>query len=293
MEKWKKSYGIREKRVNGEAGELSGETVNAWMERLWELIKDYDPVDIWNLDETSCFFKVLPEKSLAEKKSQARGGKKSKTRLTITFFVSAAGEKVIEQIVIWSSAEPRCFKNLIIPKRPYDLHYYSSQKSWMESEIMASVLTKINRKMAAAKRTILFPMDNAPCHPENFVVSYSNIKEVFLPKNTTSRLQPLDAGIIRNFKVKYRKRILKFVISRIDDNRKASEIIQEVDVLKAISSIKAAYEEVSHQTVTNCFRKCGFRNKAQDGVVETLDQDEDEEFANLVKELNGDVDRDD
>ena len=184
MEKWKTSYGIREKRVNGEAGELLGETVNALMERLWELIKDYDPVDIWNMDETSCFFKVLPEKSLAEKKSQARGGKKSKTRLTITFFVSAAGEKVIEQIVIWSSAEPRCFKNLIIPKRPYDLHYYSSQKSWMENEIMASVLTKINRKMAAAKRTILFPMDNAPCHPENFVVSYSNIKDVFLPKNT-------------------------------------------------------------------------------------------------------------
>ena len=68
---------------------------------------------------------------------------------------------------------------------------------------------------------------------------------------------------------------MKFVISRTDDNRKASEIIQEVDVLKAISWIKAAYEEVSHQTVTNCFRKCGFRNKAQDGVAQRLDQDQD------------------
>ena len=53
------------------------------------------------MDETGCFFKALPEKGLAEKKSQARGGKKSKTRLTIiAFFVSAAGEKVIEPIVI-------------------------------------------------------------------------------------------------------------------------------------------------------------------------------------------------
>ena len=33
LEKWKISYGIREKRVNGEAGEVSGETVNAWMLR--------------------------------------------------------------------------------------------------------------------------------------------------------------------------------------------------------------------------------------------------------------------
>ena len=36
-EKWKISYGIREKRVNGESGEVSGETSKAWMERLWEL----------------------------------------------------------------------------------------------------------------------------------------------------------------------------------------------------------------------------------------------------------------
>ena len=108
-----------------------------------------------------------------------------------------------------------------------------------------------------------------------------------------SRLQALDAGIIINFKVKYRKRLSKFVISQIDHNKKASEIIQEVDVLKAISWVKAAWEGVSDQTVTNCFRKCGFRNKAQDGVVQTLDQDEDEEFANLVKELAGDVDPDD
>ena len=83
---------------------------------------------------------------------------------------------------------------------------------------------------------------------------------------------------------------MKFVISRIDDNRKASEIIQEVHVLKAISWIKAAWEEVSDQTVTNCFRKCGFCNKDQNGVVQKIDQDEDEEFANMVKQLAGDID---
>ena len=86
---------------------------------------------------------------------------------------------------------------------------------------------------------------------------------------------------------------MKFVIFRIDDNRKTSEIIQEVDALRAISWIKAAWEEISDQTITNCFRKCGFLNKAQDGAVQTLDQDEDEELANLVKELAGDVDPDD
>ena len=112
------------------------------------------------------------------------------------------------------------------------------------------------------------------------------MKVVLSLKNTTSRLQPLDAGIIRNFKVKYSQRLLKFVISRIDDNNKASEIIQ-------LFQIRAAWEEVSNQTVINCFRKCGFRNKAQDEDVQILDQDEDQEFANLVKKLAGDADSDD
>ena len=40
------SYSIRENKVNGEAGEVLGETVNAWMEILCKLTKDYDPVDI-------------------------------------------------------------------------------------------------------------------------------------------------------------------------------------------------------------------------------------------------------
>ena len=60
------------------------------------------------------------------------------------------------------------------------------------------------------------------------------IKVDFLRKNTTSRLQPLDTAIIKNFRVKYRKELLKFVISRIDNNVKATDIIQEVDGLKAI-----------------------------------------------------------
>ena len=131
LEKWKIWYGIRKKRENGKAGEVLKETVNAWMERLWKLTKDYDTINIWNMDETGCFFKAHPEKGLAEKKSQARCGKKSNTRLTIAFFVSAAGKKVTEPIAIW-----RCFKNLINPKRPYDVHYYLSQKSWMTGAIM-------------------------------------------------------------------------------------------------------------------------------------------------------------
>ena len=168
---------------------------------------------IWT--KQAIFFKALPEKALAEKKSHARRAKKSKARLTIAFFLNTAGEKAIEPLVVWRSKKPCCFKNIKSLSRPHGIYYYSNPKAWMTTEIMISILGKINRQMEVAKRKIILFMDNAPCRPESLSERYSNIKVVFLPKkNTTSRLQPLDAGIIRNFKLKYRKKLLKFVISR-------------------------------------------------------------------------------
>ena len=81
-------------------------------------------------------------------------------------------------------------------------------------------------------------MDNAPCHPEVLSDRFSNVKVVFLPKNTASRLQLLFKV---KFKVKCRKKLLKFVISRIENNVRVTDIIQKVDVLKAISWIKSAW----------------------------------------------------
>ena len=66
---------VRERKVNGEAGEVAEYTVSAWMERLVELTRGYELADIWNMDETGCLFKALPEKRLPEEegKSQKRG----------------------------------------------------------------------------------------------------------------------------------------------------------------------------------------------------------------------------
>ena len=67
----------------------------------------------------------------------------------------------------------------------------------MNSEIMSDVLKRLDRKMKMQNRNVVLFLGNATSHPESIEKNLSNIKLVFLPKNTTSRLQPLDAGIIR------------------------------------------------------------------------------------------------
>ena len=118
LEKWKISYGVRERKVNGEAGEVAEYTVSAWIERLVELTRGYELADIWNMDETGYFFKALPEKALAKNKSHARRGKKSKARLTIAFFVNTAGEKAIEPLVVWRSENRVALKTLRVYPDP-------------------------------------------------------------------------------------------------------------------------------------------------------------------------------
>ena len=78
-------------------------------------------------------------------------------------------------------------------------------------------------------------MDNVSCHAERLSDCFSNVKVVSLPKNETSLLQPFDVDIIRNLRFKYRKKLLKFLISKIDINGKATDIIREGDVLREIS----------------------------------------------------------
>ena len=92
--------------------------------------------------------------------------------------------------------------------------------------ILKLVLTKLNHCLASSSRKVLLLMDNAGCHPEDLKDKYSNIKIVFLPANTTSKLQPLDLGIIQSFKVHYRQMFLQYVLARIDQCASATDVLQ-------------------------------------------------------------------
>ena len=97
------------------------------------------------------------------------------------------------------------------------------------------------QKLIREKRKILLLLDDAPSHNPEFVGNFSGIKVVFLPANATSKLQPLDAGII---KVLYRGALLCHVVLQLDCTQlSASEITQTVDVLMAIRWIKIAWDD--------------------------------------------------
>ena len=141
----------------------------------------------------------------------------------------------------------------------------------MQIDIIEKVLEKLSYIAKLENRNVLLFLDNAPVHLENLVGKYSNIKIAFLPKKTTSRLPPLDAGIMKNVKVKYRKKLLRHVIARISNDCSASDIAKEIDIVQAITWVAAAWKEVSETNFKNCFVKCSI-------VQQVVENEESEEM---------------
>lgn len=140
--------------------------------------------------------------------------------------------------MIWKSENPRCLRRF--DKSLLPVTYFSQAKAWMTGDILDSILSKLNRQMVGKNCKILLFMDNAGCHPEELHTKFSNIQICFLPPNTTSVLQLLDLGIINNFKIHYRQLFLRYVISKIDEVDKASDVVNLVDLLLAIRWVALA-----------------------------------------------------
>jgi hypothetical protein len=73
-------------------------------------------------------------------------------------------------------------------------------------------------------RKVLLLMDNFSAHVAAFNelesmplgLGIKNTEVVFLPPNTTSKLQPLDQGIIASFKALYRRSWIRFMLEQHD-----------------------------------------------------------------------------
>ena len=127
----------------------------------------------------------------------------------------------------------------------------------MDDVCYASCAATVYRKLLFEQKKAILFLDNATYHLESMVDSFLQIKIIFLPKNRTSRLQPFGAGIIPNFMVKYRKRLVQYVLARINENSSATRIIKDVNILMAIQWAQEAWKEVTVTKIKIVLRSVG------------------------------------
>lgn len=276
IDRFKKRHNLVYKTVSGESASVDPVTVNSWKEQIHEVIQGYELKDIFNADETGLFFNLQPNKTLTYKGDPCHGGTKSKQRITVLLTCNADGSEKLDPLVIGKFSKPRCFKN--IKKLP--TKYGANSNAWMTSVIFEEYLLHLDRQMAAKNRKILLFIDQCAAHPKN-TSALKNVKVVFFPPNCTSKLQPLDLGIIHAFKCHYRKQLIRKAVAMIDGGLLEDASKLKLNILSALHFVAEAWRRISSLTIQNCFRKCGF-------MVGTEDTSSIEDITTLYDEENDD-----
>ena len=125
----------------------------------------------------------------------------------------------------------------------------------MNDEIFFEWLRRLDRYIdPETGRKILLFVDNCSAHGKHDMMpDLSNVRVEFLPPNKTSKVKPLDAGIIAWVKNKYRRRLLMRVFDNIDMGRKS---IYNVDVLTAMRWVTEEWDTCPSDVIENCFNHC-------------------------------------
>ena len=170
-------------------------------------------------------------------------------------------------------------------------------KAWVNAEMFCQRRLDINRHFKAKSKKLILLSDNCPAHKIAEVSSrLDHVRVVFLPSNTTSIIQPCDAGIIQPcdagiiqpcdagiiqscdagitqscdagiiqaFKMQYRKLMLQKVMKLVEDpavsKLDSATLKKHVNILHCLQFCKSVWDTVSEATVRNCWRKVGFVN---------------------------------
>ncbi|XP_008180353.1 tigger transposable element-derived protein 4-like [Acyrthosiphon pisum] len=106
-----KRNGIVFKNICGESSSVDDNVCSDWHRKLSTLLKNYEPRNVSNTDETALFFKCLSDKTFTFKEEKCHGEKHSKDRLTILQAVNMDGSEKLTSL-IGKAAKPRCFKGI-------------------------------------------------------------------------------------------------------------------------------------------------------------------------------------
>src|SRR5438128_5996251 len=130
----------------------------------------------------------------------------------------------------------------------------------------------------------LLLVDNCPAHTDGSSLGLKNLQIKFLPANTTAYIQPCDAGIIRNFKVYYRKILVSQWIRELNEGQE----MKKLNIKEAIEIVADAWDNVKQETIKNCWLSTGILPAEMTLVnADNMETDEaDNDIVELISALD-------
>ena len=143
--------------------------------------------------------------------------------MTLLGCANAATLHRLKLALISKSKKPRSLKNI----KNLPASYYANKSAWVNQPFFVDWYDKVFVPQARkncesvglpSDCIIILTLDNCFTHPPAATFICGNIRVLYLPPNVTSILQPMDQGIIRSLKCKYRQIILQRIIDSCRKN---------------------------------------------------------------------------
>jgi len=303
LSRFRTHQGLQKMLLHGEEAEVDKndpELILA-LEELYSIIAQYDPENVYNMDETGLFFRLLPRYSILmpnEDISSTRGKKKAKNRVSLIVCANASGTHKIPCVMIGKPKEPACTKD-----RHWPVPYFNQAKAWMDMETCWKwfnevFVLKVKRRTG---RLVLLLMDNAPEHFDAF--EHDNIRVVFFPLNCTSCKQPCDMGIIAALNKRYKYLYLKDIFDFYELDKQLKQRKRElgkrlrrgatgvsygnlVHLLDVASYVQEARDSVSSSSIKNAFSKVELMNLEPEPGAESENNVIATKLAQTIESLN-------
>ena len=132
---------------------------------------------------------------------------------------------------IGKSKSPRCFKAV----KHLPCRYGNQNKRWMDSVLFEEWIREMDTKFTKDKKKVALITDNCPAHLT--IDNLKSIELIFLPPNTTSKLQSMYQGIIRSMKAYYKALALQKLVVAIDKG-KDLPVFLILDAMKMLDLVK-------------------------------------------------------
>ena len=129
-------------------------------------------------------------------------------------------------------------------------------QNWFTEHFCPSVKPYCEFKKLEPKALLL--IDNAPSHPTHLsdLTTCIPVEVVFLPPNTTSLIQPMDQGVISNFKAYYLRRTFRQLIDKTDGEDKQSirDFWKNYNIMDAVDNINLSWNEVTKKCLKGVWK---------------------------------------
>ncbi|GBO15325.1 Jerky [Araneus ventricosus] len=242
--------------------ETNQNSAEKYKDEFEKIVADNDltPEQIYNADETGLLWRCLPTSTLAGGgEKAAKGFKKNKDRLTVLLCANASGNHRVTPFVIGKSAKPRAFKNVTHMPAQYKAQSNAWMtaalfKDWFFHHFVPEVKESFQSLGLPEDTKAILLLDNCKAHPPVDELVSGNIVATLLPLNVTFLIQPMDQGVIQNFKCFYRR---SFIQGLLNSDCDVTDFQKKFAVKDAVYAIALSWNQVKNTHSKNAGENFG------------------------------------